>query len=86
MTGRPDMAIGAPEVARLLREFGQRTALRGGNPYRAKAYVRAADNILALNVPLEELIAHDRLRDIPGVGSDRRHCEASACGRYASDT
>ena len=62
------MTIGASEVARLLREFGQRTALRGGNPYRAKAYVRAADNLLALSIPLGELIAEDRLRDIPGVG------------------
>src|SRR5690348_8270309 len=65
---RQDMATNPSEVARLLREFGQRTALRGGNPYRAKAYVRAADNLLALSVPLDEVIAEDRLRDIPGVG------------------
>jgi hypothetical protein len=32
-------------VARLLREYAQRTALRGGNPYRAKAYSRAADSL-----------------------------------------
>jgi hypothetical protein len=25
-------------VAALLREYGQRSAVRGGNPYRAKAY------------------------------------------------
>jgi DNA polymerase (family X) len=35
-------------VAALLREFGQRSALRGGNPFRAKAYARAADNLLML--------------------------------------
>ena len=31
-------ALDASSVAALLREFGQRTALRGGNPFRAKAY------------------------------------------------
>jgi DNA polymerase (family 10) len=42
--------------------------LRGGNPYRAKAYARAADSLAALVVPLHVLIAEDRLKEIPGVG------------------
>src|SRR3954464_865795 len=60
--------LSAPEVALLLREFGQRTALRGGNPYRSKAYTRAAENLLALTEPLEDLVAEGRLTEIPGVG------------------
>jgi DNA polymerase (family 10) len=60
--------LSAPEVALLLREFGQRTALRGGNPYRSKAYTRAAENLLALAEPLENIIAEGRLKEIPGVG------------------
>ena len=55
-------------VAALLREYGQRSALRGGNPYRAKAYLRAADSLGALTEPLGPIIAQGRLRDIPGVG------------------
>ncbi|MDH2348517.1 MULTISPECIES: DNA polymerase/3'-5' exonuclease PolX [unclassified Bradyrhizobium] len=55
-------------VASLLREYAQRTALRGGNPYRAKAYSRAADSLAALAVPLGVLVAEDRLTEIPGVG------------------
>jgi DNA polymerase (family 10) len=55
-------------VARLLREYAQRTALRGGNPYRAKAYSRAADSLAALAVPLDVLVEEDRLTEIPGVG------------------
>ncbi|MBW5440526.1 DNA polymerase/3'-5' exonuclease PolX [Bradyrhizobium canariense] len=55
-------------VASLLREYAQRTALRGGNPYRAKAYSRAADSLATLAVPLDVLIAEDRLTEIPGVG------------------
>ena len=42
--------------------------LYGGNPYRAKAYLRAADNVALLTEPSEELIAQHRLREIPGVG------------------
>ena len=57
------------EIAKLLHEFGQRTAFRGGNPYRARAYTRAAENLLALPEPLDALIAQNRLKEIPGVGS-----------------
>src|SRR5437588_3205767 len=56
------------QVAKLLREYAQRTALRGGNPYRAKAYSRAADSLAALAIPLNRLIEEDRLTEIPGVG------------------
>jgi DNA polymerase (family X) len=55
-------------IANLLREYSQRTALRGGNPYRAKAYSRAADSLAALAVPLHVLIEEIRLTEIPGVG------------------
>ena len=58
----------AQQVAKLLREYAQRTALRGGNPYRAKAYSRAADSLAALAIPLDRLIEEDRLTEIPGVG------------------
>ena len=58
----------ARQVAKLLREYAQRTALRGGNPYRAKAYSRAADSLAALAIPLDRLIEEDRLTEIPGVG------------------
>jgi DNA polymerase (family 10) len=36
--------LDATGVAKLLAEYGQRTALAGGNPYRAKAYLRAAES------------------------------------------
>ncbi len=62
------MTLEAEEVAGLLKEFGQRVALKGGNPYRAKAYLTAARNLRAAGAPLDELIAQDRLTAIPGVG------------------
>src|SRR3954453_18016775 len=58
----------ADEVARLLTEFGQRLGLEGENPYRARAYYRAAASLRTLVVPLGEVIAAGRLREIPGVG------------------
>jgi DNA polymerase (family X) len=63
--------LDASAVAALLREFGQRAALRGGNPYRARAYSRAAESLEALAVPVGELVAQERLREIPGVGDAR---------------
>jgi DNA polymerase (family X) len=61
-------SLDARAIASLLREYAQRTALRGGNPYRAKAYSRAADSLAAIVEPLDVLIAEDRLMEIPGVG------------------
>ena len=57
-----------PTIAQLLREFAGRASLRGGNPYRAKAYARAADSLAALVVPLGQVIAAGQLTEIPGIG------------------
>jgi DNA polymerase (family X) len=63
------VSLDAGAVADLLHEIGQRLALRGGNPYRARAYNRAAESLRGLVVPLDEVIASGRLRDIPGIGA-----------------
>ena len=60
--------LDAPEVATLLAEYGRRSALRGGNPYRSKAYIRAAENLAALAEPLERIVEEGCLKEIPGVG------------------
>jgi len=56
------------EVARLLDEFGRRALLYGGNPYRAKAYLRAAERVALLTQPLDAVVKQQRLQEIPGVG------------------
>jgi DNA polymerase (family 10) len=56
------------EVSRLLRELGHRLELEGGNPYRARAYSRAAENLSLSGVPLDQLVAEGRLKEIPGIG------------------
>src|SRR3954469_14478573 len=56
------------EISKLLREIAQRMELEGGNPYRARAYSRAAENLSLSTIPLDQLIAEGRLKEIPGIG------------------
>lgn len=60
--------LDASQVANLIAEYGRRSALKGGNPYRAKAYLRAAESLRALPEPLERIVDERRLQEIPGVG------------------
>jgi DNA polymerase (family 10) len=59
----------ASEVADLLEEIGRRAAFEAGNPYKAKAYVRAAESLRRLVRPLDQLIREGALQTIPGVGA-----------------
>src|SRR5437868_3152245 len=61
-------SLTASEISQLLRELGDRMALQGGNPYRSRAYSRAADNLALSTIPIDQLIAEHRLTEIPGVG------------------
>src|SRR4051812_17131097 len=61
--------LDAPAIAKLMIEIGQRISLAGENPYKARAYTRAAESLVAVTVPLDELIARDRLQEIPGIGA-----------------
>ena len=58
----------AAEISGLLREIGNRMVLKGGNPYRSRAYSRAADNLALSTIPIDQLIEEERLTEIPGVG------------------
>jgi DNA polymerase (family 10) len=49
-------------------EIGRRLVLAGENPYKARAYARAAESLALLSEPLETVIVADRLRELPGVG------------------
>ena len=57
------------EVADLLEEIGRRATFEGGNPYKAKAYVRAAESLRHLVRPLADLLREGTLESIPGVGT-----------------
>src|SRR5918992_4831550 len=64
MAGKLDTAA----VSKLLRELAHRLELGGDNPYRARAYARAAENLQLSPLPLDVLVAQDRLTEIPGIG------------------
>jgi DNA polymerase (family 10) len=38
------------------------------NPIARELIAAHAENLLALTMPLEQIVAEDRLREIPGVG------------------
>ncbi len=58
------------EVAEIFRQVAALLEIKGDNPYRIRAYQRAAQNIEALTVEVEELAAQGKLERIPGIGKD----------------
>jgi DNA polymerase (family X) len=74
--------LDAQQVAELLLEIGRRASLEGGNPYKARAYIRAAEGLRTLVVPLGEVIRRSQLRALPGIGDAiaRRIVELSEKG------
>jgi DNA polymerase (family 10) len=55
-------------VARLFEEIAQSLEVAGDQTHRLRAYRRAAVGVAATPVPLEQLAADSRLREIPGIG------------------
>src|SRR4051812_43842504 len=78
---KPDAAT----VAKPLTEIAGRMELEGGNPYRARAYARAAENLALSPIPLKQLVTEGRLTDLPGVGEALAAVitEIYETGRYA---
>ena len=58
----------AARVADLLDEIGRRVQLEIGNPYKALAYLRAAESLRHLARPLQEIIDQGGLKDLPAIG------------------
>jgi DNA polymerase (family 10) len=55
-------------VADALREIGRRLSLRGDNSFRARAYLRGADALDALESDLVDLVARGALTSVPHIG------------------
>lgn len=56
-------------IAGQLREIGELLALDGGNPYRARAYTRAAQALENLDSDFPTLLRAERLTEIGGIGA-----------------
>lgn len=57
-------------VAKVLLELADYSEVEDDQPYRARAYRRAAQTIEATPEPIEELWKEKSLRDLPGVGEN----------------
>jgi len=58
------------EVARQFELMADVLELKGENPFRIRAYRRAAQSLESLSEDIETVAREDRLEDIPGVGAD----------------
>src|SRR5713101_6055359 len=58
------------EIARLFERMADVLELKGENPFRIRAYRRAAQNLETLSEDVETLASEDRLEEIPGIGAD----------------
>lgn len=60
------------EIASKLQEWAQTLRRQHDNLYRVKAYRRAAETLMRLDRPIEDLV-HERgrnaLEELPGIGS-----------------
>ncbi|SDD80378.1 DNA polymerase (family 10) [Sphingomonas sp. YR710] len=59
------------EIAKMLDQTGELLEIQGGNPFRARAYRRAARVVGGLGKSIQTLIAADKdLTELPGIGDD----------------
>jgi DNA polymerase (family X) len=64
------MSDRSTELAQLFRAMANLLATRRANPYRVRAYRKAADSILTISGDLADLAAEHHLQTIPGIGRD----------------
>lgn len=57
-----------PLVTSTLRELADYTEMEDDQPYRARAYRRAAETIEALSEDIEKIAKEGKLKDLPGIG------------------
>ena len=56
------------EVARVFQDIADLLELKSENPFKIRAYQRVVRSSEHLPVEVEQLVAEDRLQEIPGVG------------------
>jgi len=56
------------EIAKLLYQIAELLSLTEENPFRIRAYERAAQSIESIPTPIEEIAEKDELEEVPGIG------------------
>jgi DNA polymerase (family X) len=71
--GRNDWGVGSvrnAEIASLFNEIADFLEIKGENPFRVRAYRRAAQAMEGLTEDVAAVAAREGLQDIPGIGKD----------------
>lgn len=58
------------QLAEIFRNFAQILEIKGDNPFKIRAYLRAAQSLENVTEDLEDIERQGRLREVPGVGHD----------------
>ncbi len=58
------------QIAEIFRQIAKILEIQSENPFRIRAYLKAAQNIESLNQDIDQLIQADALEQIPGIGRD----------------
>ena len=58
------------EIARIFNDIADLLEIKDDNPFKIRAYRRAAMNLEALTQDLDTLVKEDKLNQIPGIGKD----------------
>ncbi|MEK6692610.1 MAG: DNA polymerase/3'-5' exonuclease PolX [Nitrospirota bacterium] len=58
------------EVVKIFNDIADILEIKGENPFRIRAYRKAAQNIESLTQDIESLIEKKKLEEIPGIGKD----------------
>jgi len=56
------------EIARVFQDIATLLELKKENPFKIRAYQKVARSIKDLSVEVEQLVAEDRLNEVPGAG------------------
>ena len=56
------------EIARVFLDIAELLKLKKDNIFKIRTYQKAARSIEELSVEVEQLVAEDKLKEIPGVG------------------
>jgi len=56
------------EIAKVFQDIADLLELKGENPFKIRAYQKVVRSIEHLPVEVEQLVAEDKLKEVPGVG------------------
>jgi len=63
-----ELKVDASKIASMFREMADLLSIKGENPFRIRAYEKAADALERLPGNLEELYKQGKLKNVPGLG------------------